>query len=212
MNTTKQIPVLNQAKAKMPRVKSPQKPEVGPMIPKSGLLFCILLLSSTCVMAQTGPFLRLSLGPGLMHEYRTIKESGFTIVTKNHAIGWGFNDKYAVYYSEFGAFTRKDVGEAYQYINLDAYGLGLSYRTPTNINFHVSGAYGAVHFSDSWKKQGDFIEDGYAIALGIDKRWLLSKRIDLGVGPHTFFLKTKNYTFTNFSVNFWLDFYLFPQR
>jgi hypothetical protein len=81
-----------------------------------------------------------------------------------------------------------------------------------NINFHVSGAYGTVHFSDSWKKQGDFIEDGYAVALGLDKKWVLSKRFDIGAGPHTFLLKTTKYTFTNFSINFWLDFYLFPQH
>lgn len=179
---------------------------------KTWLLFCFILLSSAYISAQTGPFLRISLGPGRMKEYRTIDESGFTMVTKNHALGWGFEDKYAVHYSEFGAFIRKDMGKKYQYINLDAYGLGLAYRTPGNINFHLSGAFGTVHFSDSWKKQGDFIEDGYAIAFGLDKRWLLSKRIDLGIGPHTFFLKTENYTFTNFSLNFWLDFYLFPQR
>ena len=177
------------------------------------LLICFILLLTTYAEAQKGPFLRFSLGPGFMKEYSTINESGFTIATKNHAIGWGFKDKYAVSFSEFGAFIKKDIGEEYQYINLDAYGLGIAYRTQSNINFHISGAYGTVHFSDSWKKQGDLIEDdGYAIALGIDKKWLLSKRIDLGVGPHTFFLKTKNHTFTNFGLNFWLDFYLFPQR
>ena len=176
------------------------------------LIISFIFFSSINVKAQKGPFLRFSLGPGFMKEYSTINEPGFTIATKNHAIGWGFKDKYAVYYSEFGAFIRKDIGEEYQYINLDAYGLGLAYRTQSNINFHLSGAYGTVHFSNSWKKQGDFIEDGYAVSFGIDKKWLLSKRIDLGVGPHTFFLKTTNYTFTNFSLNFWLDFYLFPQR
>jgi hypothetical protein len=175
-------------------------------------IFCLIFISSINIMAQKGPFLRFSLGPGIMKEYSTINESGFTIVTKNHSIGWGFEDKYAVSFSEFGAFIRKDIGEKYQYINLDAYGIGLAYRTPGNINFHLSGAYGTVHFSDSWNKQGDYMEDGYAVGFGIDKKWLISKRIDLGVGPHTFFLQTNNYTFTNFSLNFWLDFYLFPQR
>jgi hypothetical protein len=176
------------------------------------LLLSIIFMFTTHLKAQEGLFVRISLGPGIMKEYSTINEFGFTIATKNHAIGWGFKDKYAVSFGEFGAFIRKDIGEKYQYINLDAYGLEFAYRTQSNINFHVSGAYGTVHFSDSWKKQGEFIEDGYAVALGVDKKWVLSKRFDLGVGPHTFFLNTPNYTFTNFSINFWLDFYLFPQQ
>lgn len=176
------------------------------------LLSCFLILSTTTILAQKGPFLRISLGPGIMKEFNEINESGLSIVSKNHAIGWGFKDKYAISYSEFGSLIRKDIGDKYQYINLDAYGLGFAYRTPGNINFHISGAYGTVHFSDSWKKQGDFVEDGYAVALGIDKKWLLSKRIDLGVGPHTFLLKTKNYTFSTISINFRLDIYLFPQQ
>lgn len=175
------------------------------------LLFGFVFFLSAHAMAQKGPFLRFSLGPGFMKEYSAINEFGFTIATKNHAIGWGFNNKYALSFSEFGALIRKDIGEEYQYINLDAYGLGFAYRTQHNINFYVSGAYGTVHFSKNWTKQGDFIEDGYAIAFGVDKKWVLSKRFYLGVGPHTFFLKTANYTFSNFSVNFWLDFYLFPQ-
>jgi hypothetical protein len=212
MNTTKNFQKKKLAKDKMQRVNSHKKPEVITMVQMTVLLFCCVFLSSVDVMAQKGPFVRFSLGPGFMNEYNVINEPGFTIVAKNHAIGWGFKDTYAVYYSEFGAFVRKDIGTEYQYINLDAYGLGLAYCTKSDIHFHLSGAYGAVHFSDSWKKQGDFIEDGYAVALGIEKKWLLSQRIDLGVGPHSFYLKTRNYTFTNNSLNFWLDIYLFPQR
>jgi len=182
------------------------------MIQKMLFLNCIAVFTSFNMLAQKGPFVRLSLGAGVMKEYSLINEAGFAMVTKNHAIGWGFQDKYAVSFSEFGAFIRKDIGMDYQYINLDAYGLGLAYRTPNNINFHISGAYGTVHFSDNWKKQGDFIEDGYALSLGIDKKWLLTDRIDLGVGPHMFFLTTENHTFSNFSINFWLDFHLFLQR
>jgi hypothetical protein len=178
---------------------------------RSLVIMLIIYFSSANVYAQKGPFIRFSLGPGYMKEYSTINESGFTIVTKNHAVGWGFSNKYGVSFSEFGAFIRKDIGEGYKYINLDAYGGGLSYRTKSNVNFHISGAYGTVHFSDSWRKQGVFIEDGYAVSFGMDKKWLLSKRIDLGAGPNMFYLKTDNYTFTNFSLNFWFDFYLFSQ-
>ena len=179
---------------------------------KLTFLLGIVFFSTTNVKAQNGPFLRFSLGPGFLTEFSTINGSGFTYSAKNHAIGWGFNDKYAVYFSDFGAFSRKDIGVNYQFINLDAYGLGLAYNTENNISFHASGAYGTVHFSDSWKGQGDFIQDGYAIAFGIDKKWALSKRFELGIGPLMSFFKTTNYTFTNFSFNFWLDFYLSPQN
>lgn len=182
------------------------------MVFKSVMLFCCMFLSSANVLAQEGPFLRISLGPGVMTEYSTLHESGLTIAAKNHAIGWGFDNSYAVSFSEFGAFVRNDVGEKYRYINLDAYGIGAAFRTEGNINFHAVGGYGTVHFSDSWAGQGDFIEDGYAVAFGVDKRWLLSSRIDLGVGPLVFFLNTPNYTFTDISLNFWFNVYLFPQQ
>ncbi len=176
------------------------------------ILICFILFSTNYVEAQKGPFIRFSIGPGFMKEYSTIKENGFSIVTKNHAIGWGINGKYAVCFSEFGALIRKDIGEEYQYIMLNGFGLGFAYRTKRNINYHVSGGYGSVHFSDDWKKADNFIEDGYAVALGVDKKWVLSKKFDLGVGPCTFLVKTPNYTFTDISVNFVLDFYLFPQK
>ncbi|MBN1780082.1 hypothetical protein JW948_03080 [bacterium] len=179
---------------------------------KTFFISCLIFIASFNIMAQKGPFLRFSLGPGIMKEFSTINESGLTIVTKNHAIGWCFEDKLTVYYSEFGAFISKDTDQKYHFINLDAYGLGIAYRTRSRINYHLSGAYGTVHFSDSWNKQGDYIEDGYAIAFGIEKNWLLLKRIELGLGPHSFILITDNYSFTNFSLNFWFNFYLFPQR
>jgi len=175
------------------------------------LLTCFLSIIITNVNAQEGPFLRISLGPGILTEYNSINESGFTYAAKNHAIGWGFNDKYAVYFSEFGASTKIDLGEEYQFLNLDAYGLGLAYNLENNISFHAQGGYGTVHFSDSWKNQGNFMEDGYAIALGVNKKWGLSKRTDLGVGPLISFFKTENYTFTNLSINLWLDIFLFKQ-
>jgi hypothetical protein len=70
------------------------------------LVICFLSIN---IYAQNGPFIRFSLGPGFMKEYNTINELGFTIITKNHAIGWGFSDKYAVSFSEFSAFIKKDI-------------------------------------------------------------------------------------------------------
>jgi len=212
MSLTNYILNKYRVKERKPTLKLLRKLKKVIMCYKLVLVFNFIFFSSINVNAQKGPFLRFSLGPGFLNEYSTINKSGFTYVAKNHAVGWRFNDKYTVYYSEFGAFTRKDIGEKYKFINLDAYGLGLAYNAKNNISFHASSGYGTVHFSDSWKKQGDFIQDGYAIAFGVDKKWGLSKRIDLGVGPLLSFFKTTNYTFTNFSLNFWLDFYLFPQR
>lgn len=174
--------------------------------------FYFIVLLSVSVMAQKGPFLKISVGPGIMNEYKTIHGSGFTMVAKNHAIGWGFENKCAVSYSEFGAFVRKNTGAKDRYVNLDAYGMGLSVRARKNFSCQLSAAYGTVHFSDRWNKQGDFIEDGYAAAFGAGRNWLLSKRIEVGAGPQAFVLKTKTYLFTDFSFNLWLDLYLFPQR
>jgi hypothetical protein len=175
-------------------------------------IFFVVFLLSGSLMAQNGPFLRFSVGPGIMNEFNSIKGSGFTMVAKNHAIGWGFENKYAVSYSEFGAFVRKSIGEGVRYINLDAYGLGFACHTQNHFSFQLSGAYGTVHFSDRWNKQGDYIEDGFAAALGAGRNWLLSRRIDLGAGPQAFILKTETYSFTDISFNLWLDLYLFPQR
>ena len=212
MRSTNYISNAYRAKERKLTLKGLRKLNKVIMCNKLVLITSFIFFLSINVKAQKGPFVRFSLGPGFFNEYSTINGSGFTYAAKNHAIGWGFNDKYAVYFSEFGAFSRKDIGVNYQFINLDAYGLGLAYNTENNISFHASGAYGTVHFSDSWKEQGDFIQDGYAIAFGIDKKWALSKRFELGMGPLMSFFKTTNYTFTNFSLNFWLDFYLFPQN
>jgi hypothetical protein len=212
MNRTKHFPNQHMTKETSQRVKPSKQLKEVTLLHKFVLLCFFISLSFAYINAQTGAFLRFSLGPGFTNEYSTINDPGFIIAAKNHAIGWGFKDRYAVYFSEFGAFIREDIGEEYQFINLDAYGLGFAYRTQSNISYYISGAYGTVHFSDNWKKQGDYIEDGYALAFGADKKWILSKRFDLGVGPLLSFFKTNNYTFTNLSINFWLDFYLFKQK
>ena len=170
-----------------------------------------MVISTISGKAQKGPYLRFSLGPGLLTEYKNLNGNGLTHGTKNHAIGWGFNDKYTIFFSEFGAATSFDISEDYQYINTDVYGLGFGYRIPHNINFYVSGGYATLHFSDSWKTQGDHIENGYGLALAVDKKWLLGNRFAIGVGPHFSFYKYDNYTFTNVSANIWLTAYLFKQ-
>jgi len=176
-------------------------------------LFSCIIISTNCVEAQNGPFIRLSVGPGFMKEYSTIKGTGLTIVTKNHAVGWGFNDKFAVYVSEFGGLIKKQYGE-YNYVNLDAYGLGFTYHAPLNIYASLSGAYGRVSLAHKWSEpEGDLKGEGYGIKFGLDKKWMLSKRWNFGLGPQAFLLKTKNdsYKFMNFSLNFFIEFHLTPQ-
>ncbi len=178
------------------------------------ILLGIILISTTYAEAQNGLFLRFSVGPGFMKEYSSIKGTGLTLVTKNHAIGWGFNDKCAIYVSEFGGLIKKQYGE-YNYINLDAYGLGFTYRAPFNIYASLSGAYGRVSLAHKWSDPGgDLAGEGYAVKFGLDKKWMLSKRWNFGVGPQAFFLKTKNdnFKFVNFSLNFFIEFHLTPSQ
>ena len=108
------------------------------------LLFSIIFFSNANVKAQKGLFMKLSLGPGYTMEYSGNIGSGFTI-TKNHAIGWGITDKFAVHIGEFGSLVWQKVGD-YNYINLDAFGLGFCYRTPIGIKISILGAYSKVSF------------------------------------------------------------------
>jgi hypothetical protein len=198
------------------RVKDLKKlKQMKNIMPKRILvLLCIILISTAHVKAQNGLFLRLSVGPGFMKEFSAIKGTGLTLVTKNHAVGWGFNDKYAIYVSEFGGLIKKQYAE-YNYINLDAYGLGFTYHAPLNIYASLSGAYGRVSFAHKWSDPGGDIKgEGFGIKFGLDKKWMLSKRWNLGLGPQAFWIKTKNenFSFMNFSLNFFIEFHLTPSQ
>lgn len=65
---------------------------------------------------------------------------------QNHAIGLGITEKFALQIGEFGGLIKQEVSD-YNYINLDAYGLGFSYRTPIDIKISVLGAYSKVSFA-----------------------------------------------------------------
>ena len=84
-----------------------------------------IFLQTVNVEAQNGPYLRFSLGPGSLNEYQTLDDNGLTHGTKNHAIGWGFQDKYTLFFNEFGASSHVSVSDQYQYINTDVYGIGV---------------------------------------------------------------------------------------
>ncbi|MBT3382557.1 MAG: hypothetical protein HN778_07835 [Prolixibacteraceae bacterium] len=173
-----------------------------------------ILCFGTNIFAQKGLSLKFSLGPGYTTEYSNINGSGFSIATKNHAIGWGITDKFAVQIGEFGGLNKQKVGE-YNYINLDAFGLGFSYRTPIDFKISVLGAYSKVSFAKEWSEaNGDDGGNGYGINMSIDKEWFIAKRWGIRLGPQVFWLKTTetDYKFFNVSLNGSVVFYLTPVR
>ena len=177
------------------------------------LLFCIIFFSITQVNAQKGLFIKFSLGPGYTTEYSNINGSGFT-ATKNHAIGWGITNDFAVQIGEFGGLINQKV-EDYNYINLDVFGLGFTYRTPIDIKISFLGGYSKVSFAHSWwEAGGDDGGNGYGINMSIEKEWFIAKRWGIGLGPQVFWLKTieTNYKFFNVSLNASIVFYLKPVR
>ena len=164
--------------------------------------------------AQEGLFVKFSLGTGYTNEYSIINGSGLSLATKNHAVGWGISDKFAVQIGEFGGLNKLKVGE-YNYINLDAFGLGFSYLTPIDIKISALGAHGKVSFAKEWSEAfGDDAGSGYGINISIDKEWFAAKRWGLRIGPQLFWLKTieTDYTFLNVSINGSVVFYLTPVR
>lgn len=195
-------------------IKREKEPTKSALYYKVILLFCIIFFSITQVNAQKGLFIKFSLGPGYTTEYSNINGSGFTIATKNHAIGWGITDKLALQIGEFGGLIKQKVGD-YNYINLDVFGLGFTYRTPTDIKISVLGAYSKVSFAKKWSEAtGDDGGNGYGINMNIEKEWFIAKRWGIRLGPQVFWLKTidTDYKFFNVSLNVSLVFYLTPVR
>jgi hypothetical protein len=171
---------------------------------------CFIFFSLSHVNAQKGLFVKFSVGSGSTTEYSNINSGGLSLVTKNHAIGWGITDKFAVQIGEFGGLNKQKVGDN-NYINLDAFGLGFSYRIPIDLKISILGAYSKVSFAEKWSQaSGDDGGKGYGINMSIDKEWFLANRWSIRVGPQVFWLKTKetNYKFFNISLNGSVVFYL----
>jgi hypothetical protein len=182
--------------------------------PNSLLFSFILFISAIYAEAHDGFFIRFSIGPGYYAERSSLNESGFTTPAKNHAIGWGFHQKYALQISDFGGLIKNTVGE-YDYINLDALGLGFVYYMPSNTSVTLSGGQGKVTFARNWWKiTDDGEETGYAINISLDKEWLISKRWGIGVGTHGFLFKTRKieYKFIQFGINGAITYYFTPVR
>jgi len=160
-------------------------------------------------------FLKFSPGFGYVQEYSSDDESGFSTPTKNHGLGLGFGGKYAVFIADFGGLIRLNKeSEDYNYTNLDAFGLGITYFAPLGINISVAAGYGMVSFAHNWwEATGDDKGDGYAINVNLEKEWVISKSTCIGLGPQIFFLKTmppSSHSFLNVSMNVFAAFYLNP--
>jgi hypothetical protein len=180
----------------------------------SSLLLFLVFFLATCAEAHDGPFLRLSIGSGYYAEDSGLHESGFTTPAKNHAIGWGFHHKFALQISDFGGLIKKSVGECH-YINLDALGLGLTYRMPLHMSVTLSGGQSTVTFTRNWWENTSGDKDtGYAMNVSVDKEWPLSQRWGAGIGSHGFLLKTNgsDYEFIQVGITGTITYYFTPMR
>ena len=181
---------------------------------KTTLLFFLVFISASYVEAHDGLFIRFSVGPGYYMERSGLDKSGFTTPAKNHAVGWGFHQKFALQISDFGGLIKKTVGE-YHYINLDALGIGLTYYMPCNTSVTLSGGRGKVTFARNWwENTNNGKETGYAINMSMDKEWLISKRWGVGIGTHGFLFKTHKieYEFIQFGINGAITYHFTPVR
>ena len=181
---------------------------------KTLILLCLVLFSASSIQAQKGLFVKVSLGPGYTMEFSKINSSGMSIVTKNHAIGWGITDKLGVQIGEFGGLTKISTSD-YDYINLHAYGLGVTYRIANGLKIAILGAKSRVAFAKEWtESKGDVDGYGYGFNMSLDKEWYIGKRWGVRVGPQMFYLQTDetDYQFLNASINGSIVFYLSPVK
>lgn len=178
------------------------------------ILLLTILIFAISAEAHNGFFIRFSVGPGFYTEQSSLKESGFTTPAKNHAFGWGFREKFALQISDFGGLIKNTVGK-YDYINLDALGLGFTYYMPSNTSVTLSGAQGKVTFARNWWEiTDDGEQSGVAVNLSLDKEWFIGRRWGAGIGAHGFLFKTSKikYEFIQFGINGIITFYFTPVR
>ncbi len=185
----------------------------------SYLLFFMVVLVNQ-VLAQKGPYLKLSLGPGLSIENSYIKSNGFAVMTKNHALGWGISDKFALQFGEFGGLIKQKVGE-YDYINIDPFGLGFSYRFSNAYVVSVMGAYGKISLARKWTEAtGTKIAKGGGANISVDKEWVFAKHWAFRAGPQIYWFQASpidsaaidKFNFFTASFNVSLLYYLTPRE
>lgn len=176
------------------------------------MCLCLIFVSITSGHAQKGLFVKFSLGPGYVKEYSKINTSAFSYVSKNHAIGWGITDNFAVQFGDFGALLKHDV-DGFHYINLDALGVGVAYRTPIDVKVSIVAAYSKVSFAEKWTEATGYNGGkGPAVNITIEKEWFFAKRWSVRLGPQLFWMKTNKtqYKFFNASINGSVFYYLRP--
>jgi hypothetical protein len=179
---------------------------------KSLLSFCIIMLLAGNAKAQKGPFIKISIGTGYTTEYSGLNAHGHSMINKNHAIGWGITEDFALQIGEFGSLNKINTGEK-PYVNTDAYGLGFSYRTPIDLIISSLAAYSLTSFEDKWWGTGGAVQGrGFGLNISIDKEWSIAQRWSLRLGPQFYWIKTKDsdYEFFNISINGSVVFHLNP--
>lgn len=210
MNGTKNLFCLSITIIQIWTIITHERMRIFTLFHKYILIISVLLFSTTNSNAQKGLFVKFSLGPGYTTEFSNINTSGLAIASKNHTIGWGFTDKFALQIGEFGSLN-KIKSNNYQYVNLDAFGFGFVYRTPIDLKVSVLGAYSKASFPDKWwEAKGADGGNGFGFNISIDKEWFIAKRWGIGIGPQVFWLKTTetDYQFFNVSLNGSIVFYL----
>lgn len=176
------------------------------------LLPLLLLVAPTSAVAREGLSLRFGLGPGIAVGATTITGAALALAAKDHAIGYGITDGFAVQLTDFGALVRKRVGE-FNYLNLDAFGLGGTVFLPGDTLVSVSAGYGQATFARKWwEPTGANKDEGLAINASVRKEWSASSRWTLGAGAQASFFRTfgADYTFINLSLVGSVSFYLTP--
>ena len=176
------------------------------------LLPLLLLLMPGSAAAREGLFLRFGLGPGVVVEGGPVQGTVLALPAKDHAIGYGLTEHFAVQLADFGALVYQQVGE-YEYLNLDGLGPGVTVFLPRNALVSLSAGYGAVGFARKWwEATGSDKHGGIAISASARKEWPLSRKWALGVGGQACFFRTSraDYTFCVLSAEASAAFYLVP--
>jgi len=178
------------------------------------LVLSLLLIAPTSAAAQRGLFLRFAVGPGVSVGAASIKGTALALVAKDHALGYGVTDRFAVQVADFGALIRKRVGE-YDYINLDGLGLGCAVLLPHSTLVSLSAGYGRVTFAHHWwTATGSAKDDGVAVVASVRREWPIARRWALGIGAPVSFFRTSgdDYTFFDLSLVGSVSFHLTPRQ
>jgi len=184
----------------------------GARVISAALVFALLLLLPATARARPGLFLRLGLGPGIAVETAQIHGAGLALVSKEHQIGYGFTDDFALWVGEIGALIQQKVG-TYDYVNVDGIVLGGTIFMPHDILVSPSAGYGRVAFAKEWTEpMGDNLDDGLAFGLSAKREWYLGSYFAVAAGVVSTYFQTfhDDYTYFTFSAVLLAAFYLTP--